>query len=231
MALTSYFEYEKNYFINIDDAMNLIAKETDSPMDNIARYLINNLFHLSVPMYSKNIFSQFYLNDAWVYEPIVIKTDICKNTTLALEQYVAKPNSQASDFSNICKNYWLRYDFFNAAIIKDIGLFDDLEHLQTDNIYLEGRRSDAKREAEVIRLREEFENKKSLNTISSVKNMSTRERNNGLKIIAILVKMLDLPIDQPFVAFNMLEAYAIQNNLEIPSKDTVVKWLRDSNNL
>ncbi len=60
---------------------------------------------------------------------------------------------------------------------------------------------------------------------------NSRKRNNILKIISILSQMADLP-HEPFTAFNVLEAFAIQNNKEIPSKHTVADWLkkaRDSN--
>ncbi|HRB84373.1 MAG TPA: hypothetical protein PLW46_08720 [Acinetobacter johnsonii] len=60
---------------------------------------------------------------------------------------------------------------------------------------------------------------------------NSRQRNNILRIISILSQMADLP-PEPFSAFNVLEAYADQNNKEIPSKHTVADWLkkaRDSN--
>lgn len=60
---------------------------------------------------------------------------------------------------------------------------------------------------------------------------NSRKRNNILKIISILSQMADLP-HEPFTAFNVLEAFAIQNNKDIPSKHTVADWLkkaRDSN--
>lgn len=60
---------------------------------------------------------------------------------------------------------------------------------------------------------------------------NSRQRNNVLKILSILSQMAELP-HEPFTAFNMLEAFAIQKNKDIPSKHTVADWLkkaRDSN--
>lgn len=60
---------------------------------------------------------------------------------------------------------------------------------------------------------------------------NSRQRNNVLKIISILAEMSQLP-PEPFTAFNMMEAYANSNGKEIPSKDTIAKWLKkamDSN--
>lgn len=60
---------------------------------------------------------------------------------------------------------------------------------------------------------------------------NTRRRGTVLKIIAILADMADLP-DEPYTAFNMMEAHADSKGLKIPSKTPVADWLtkaRDSN--
>lgn len=60
---------------------------------------------------------------------------------------------------------------------------------------------------------------------------NTRTRGTVLKIIAILADMADLP-DEPYTAFNMMEAHADLKGLKIPSKTPVADWLtkaRDSN--
>lgn len=60
---------------------------------------------------------------------------------------------------------------------------------------------------------------------------NTRTRGTVLKIIAILADMADLP-DEPYTAFNMMEAHADSKGLKIPSKTPVADWLtkaRDSN--
>jgi len=73
---------------------------------------------------------------------------------------------------------------------------------------------------------------KNLENITSEQEIpNSRKRNNVLKILSILSQMADLP-PEPFTAFNVLEAFAIQNNKDIPSKHTVADWLkraRDSN--
>lgn len=73
---------------------------------------------------------------------------------------------------------------------------------------------------------------KNLDNITSEQEIpNSRKRNNILKILSILSQMADLP-PEPFTAFNVLEAFAIQNNKDIPSKHTVADWLkraRDSN--
>ena len=60
---------------------------------------------------------------------------------------------------------------------------------------------------------------------------NTRTRGTVLNIIAILADMADLP-DEPYTAFNMMEAHADSKGLKIPSKTPVADWLtkaRDSN--
>lgn len=55
----------------------------------------------------------------------------------------------------------------------------------------------------------------------------TRQRGSVRKIIAVLVDMAKLP-SEPFVAFNMLDAHAQSKGMELPSKDTTVKWTHKS---
>ena len=59
---------------------------------------------------------------------------------------------------------------------------------------------------------------------------STRAKNNLLDIIYVLADMANLPIDNPFKSYGVMQAHADTNNLKIPSKDTVSKWLEDSKN-
>lgn len=58
-------------------------------------------------------------------------------------------------------------------------------------------------------------------------NENPRERNNVLKIIAILADMANLKIDTPFKSFDAMQAHADRSNLKIPSKDTVAKWFKE----
>ena len=55
----------------------------------------------------------------------------------------------------------------------------------------------------------------------------TRQRGSVRKIIAVLVDMAKLP-SEPFVAFNMLDAHAQSKGMELPGKDTTVKWTHKS---
>lgn len=59
---------------------------------------------------------------------------------------------------------------------------------------------------------------------------STRAKNNLLDIIYVLVDMAELPIDNPFKAYGVMQLHADRKQLKIPSKDTVSKWLEDANN-
>ena len=59
---------------------------------------------------------------------------------------------------------------------------------------------------------------------------STRAKNNLLDIIYVLADMANLTIDNPFKSYGVMQAHADTNNLKIPSKDTVSKWLEDSKN-
>ncbi len=59
---------------------------------------------------------------------------------------------------------------------------------------------------------------------------STRAKNNVLDIIYVLVDMAELPIDNPFKAYGVMQLHADRKKLKIPSKDTVSKWLEDANN-
>lgn len=236
MSLIDHILYEENYFIKISEAIDLIEQCVNEPPSKIAIYLASNLFHVFVPMYSKNKFAQFYLDDSWVYEPNVIKTSVCTNTNKALEGLSRitdlKSNGLLRVPAPLSGNYWLRHDFFNNDAILALGIMDSLLELQTDNIYLDARKAEAERISKVRKIQQELELEKISKGNEKAKkneNLSTRERNNALKIIAALARMANLPQDQPFVAFNMLEAFATQNDLEIPSKDTVARWLKDAN--
>ena len=55
----------------------------------------------------------------------------------------------------------------------------------------------------------------------------SRQRGNVRKIIAVLVDMARLP-SEPYTAFNMLDAHAQANGMELPSKDTTTKWTHNS---
>lgn len=56
---------------------------------------------------------------------------------------------------------------------------------------------------------------------------NSRQRNNVLNIIKVLVNMAGLP-SEPYTAFNMMEAHAISKDMDLPSKDTTVKWTHKS---
>lgn len=56
----------------------------------------------------------------------------------------------------------------------------------------------------------------------------SRQRGSVRKIIAVLVDMAQLP-KEPYTAFNMLDAHAQSKGMELPSKDTTVKWTHHSN--
>lgn len=57
-------------------------------------------------------------------------------------------------------------------------------------------------------------------------NLGTKESDNVLKIVTILADMAGLPKLNPSTAFNMMEAHAANKGLEIPSSNTVTKWLK-----
>ncbi|CAM4357034.1 hypothetical protein [Acinetobacter pragensis] len=58
-------------------------------------------------------------------------------------------------------------------------------------------------------------------------NLGTKESDNVIKIVTILADMAGLPKVNPSIAFNMMEAHAANNGLEIPSSNTVTKWLKE----
>lgn len=86
--------------------------------------------------------------------------------------------------------------------------------------------------AEIEKLKQE--NSKLLKENNKYKNQgsteSTRAKNNLLDIIYVLVNMAELPIDNPFKAYGVMQLHADRKQLKIPSKDTVSKWLEDANN-
>ncbi|MHA3081000.1 hypothetical protein [Acinetobacter sp. ANC 5502] len=86
--------------------------------------------------------------------------------------------------------------------------------------------------AEIEKLKQE--NSKLLKENKKIKNQgnieSTRAKNNLLDIIYVLVDMAELPIDNPFKAYSVMQLHADGKKLKIPSKDTVSKWLEDANN-
>ncbi|ENU80324.1 hypothetical protein F975_02080 [Acinetobacter sp. ANC 3789] len=86
--------------------------------------------------------------------------------------------------------------------------------------------------AEIEKLKQE--NSKLLKENKKIKNQgnieSTRAKNNLLDIIYVLVDMAELPIDNPFKAYGVMQLHADGKKLKIPSKDTVSKWLEDANN-
>lgn len=72
---------------------------------------------------------------------------------------------------------------------------------------------------------------KELEASQSIENqpLHPRTRNGAYKIIAVLADMAELP-DEPFTAFNMIQAHANSIGLEVPEKDTTAGWLKDSKN-
>lgn len=58
-------------------------------------------------------------------------------------------------------------------------------------------------------------------------NLGTKESDSVIKIVTILADMAGLPKVNPSIAFNMMEAHAANNGLEIPSSNTVTKWLKE----
>ncbi|NDX20001.1 hypothetical protein [Acinetobacter baumannii] len=241
MGLIDGIVYETNYFISVYEALGLVADHTNENLEDVAIYLDSYWLSVFVPVYEKNAVYLYKCIDHQKYNDFK-KTQVFESTDVILQEMAeikaieddeTATFSAYADFRDKYANYfWLRRDFFSNEGIKKLGITDDLADLQTDNIYLDARKSEAERISQVRKRQQELELEKiSKGNGKAHKNESinTRERNNALKIIAALARMANLPQDQPFVAFNMLEAFATQNDLEIPSKDTVARWLKDAN--
>lgn len=204
-----------NYFIKISDALEMIEKLTEKSLGEISINLYQSNFQKTCPMYTKNSFFEYNIEDSK-------ELSIYKNTHEILKEMSEKGErdcliftadktvytSIENSFKNTC-NYWLRHIFFNNEYIQSIGLIDDLIDYQSDNPYL---------------ISGKVENQQQNND-----SLNTRERNSVQKIITILADMAGLPKDNPSTAFNMMEAHAARNGLEIPSTNTVTKWLREEN--
>lgn len=106
------------------------------------------------------------------------------------------------------------------------GFNDDLRYLPIQNHEVKDEVQQLKDQLAQARQRiQELESNQSIDN----QPLHPRTRNGAYKIIAVLANMAELP-DEPFTAFNMIQAHANSIGLEVPEKDTTAGWLRDSKN-
>lgn len=72
----------------------------------------------------------------------------------------------------------------------------------------------------------------SLNQVTKKATFNNREKNNILKLLFLLLKnqgdLNGLPLDQPYKAADILISFAQLNSYDIPSKETIVKIIKES---
>lgn len=172
MGLIDGVIFESNYFISVYEALGLVVDHTNESLEDVAIYLDDNLLSVFIPVYEKNAVHKYKCVNIQKYNDYkqthvfeltdVILQEMAK--TKALEDDESKFSAYTAFRDKYLNCFWLRHDFFNNEGIASLGIIDDLAELQTDNIYLDARKSEAERTLKVRKIQEEKEE------ISKIKN-------------------------------------------------------------
>ncbi|ENV06148.1 hypothetical protein F967_01118 [Acinetobacter sp. CIP 102637] len=239
-------------------AGDLLWREEREQYNYMKGYIEHNftgyLSHRNLGEYLHNSYKDdlhlFFIKFAHIYEPVgatVIPDD--KTTVVLYDDFLhdrsmnVKYNQLSEDAKKNEGNFW-------AFAFSEVGHacihFDKVFFHKKELLKLKSMNTSEDNEVEILKKRiSELESllASALRKTNTIKNINTdeltpdqeipntRTRGTVLKIIAILADMADLP-DEPYTAFNMMEAHADSKGLKIPSKTPVTDWLtkaRDSN--
>lgn len=209
---------------------------------------IENLGERLLDCYKNNGVEFFSIKFAIIYEELK-PTSIPTGTTVVLYDDFFHDSQMQEKYNQLSLEQKAEDNLFAFSFL-EIGpaciFFENVYFHKRELLKLRSMNTSEDNEVEILKKRiSELESllASALRKTNTIKNINTdeltpdqeipntRTRGTVLKIIAILADMADLP-DEPYTAFNMMEAHADSKGLKIPSKTPVADWLtkaRDSN--